>query len=90
MAIFYDDGNAKGGSFNPSAMRAMNPNSAWANHSYNHFVLTHISRSSPDPREKMQAIKELDIAERKMKFWERQAGFDETAATHLRKKYYRF
>ena len=43
MNIFYETGNAKNSDFDPFVIRKMNPNSAWANHSYNHFVLCHIS-----------------------------------------------
>lgn len=86
--IFYDDGNAKNGNFNWSSLSRMNPNSVWATHSYNHFVLTHIFRNG-NTSEKMQASKELEIAERKMKFWSRQPGFDETVATNSRIRMYR-
>ena len=89
MAIFYDLGNAKRGDFDANLIKRMNPNSAWANHSYNHFVLTHIFRNSPDTREKIQAGQELEIAERKMKFWERQSGFDQSSADWWRKEIYR-
>lgn len=87
MAIFYDDGNARGG-FAINVGR-LNPNSQWANHSYNHFVLKHIYMNSPDTREKIQAGKELEIAERKMKFWERQSRFDQNEANYWRKEIYR-
>jgi len=87
MAIFYDDGNAKGG-FHIDIKR-MNPNSQWANHSYNHFVLKHIYMNSPDTREKIQAAKELEIAERKMTFWERQSRFNQDEANWWRKEIYR-
>jgi hypothetical protein len=86
MAIFYDDGNARGG-FAINISR-LNPNSQWANHSYNHFVLMHIYRNSPDTREKIQAGKELEIAERKMKFWERQSRFNQAEADMWRKEIY--
>ena len=87
MAIFYDDGNAKS-TFNGGMIKKMNPNSQWANHSYNHFVLKHIYMNSPDTREKMQASKELEIADRKMTFWSRQAAFDQTEADRWRKQIY--
>lgn len=89
MNIFYETGNAKNSDFNPFTILKMNPNSAWANHSYNHFVLCHIFHNSSDPREKIQAGKEIEIAERKMTFWERHREFDRESAEYYRKKYYR-
>lgn len=88
MAIFYDEGNAKNSNFNINISR-MNPNTQWANHSYNWIVLEHISKASTDFHEKAQARKEMEIAERKMKFWERQPKFDDHLATHWRKQIYR-
>lgn len=90
MAIFYDLGNAKNSDFNPSLFKRLNPSSQWANHSYNHIVLTHIAKASTDFNERAQARKELEIAERKMNYWERFAGFDRQEALWYRKKYYQF
>lgn len=87
MAIFYDEGNTRGFPIDTSRM---NPNSQWANHSYNHFVLKHIYLTSTDPREKMQASKEISIAERKMKFWERQRGFLQSTAFNWRRQIYKY
>jgi hypothetical protein len=67
----------------------MNPNSQWATHSYNHFVLEHIAKASKDFNERQQARKEMDVAERKMTFWERHDMFDEAQAGFYRKKFYR-
>jgi hypothetical protein len=91
MNIFYEtSGNAKNKKdFDPFLIRKMNPNSAWANHSYNHFVLRHIFGNSPDPLEKIQAGKEIEIAERKMSFWERHNEFHLESALYYRQKYYR-
>jgi hypothetical protein len=88
MAIFYDDGNAKN-SFNYGMIKKLNPNSQWANHSYNHLVLKHIYSNSPDTREKIQAAKELEIADRKMAFWARQPGFLQAEADWWMKEIYR-
>lgn len=90
MAIFYDLGNAKNSDFNPSLIWKMNPNSQWANHSYNYIALEHIAKASNDFNERQQARKELEIAQRKMKFWERHPDFEESHALFYRKKYYRF
>ena len=87
MAIFYDEGNAKS-DFNRGMLGRLNPNSQWANHSYNYFVLQHIFRNSPDTLEKIQAGKELEIADRKMTFWSRQGGFNQAEADRWRKKIY--
>jgi hypothetical protein len=89
MAIFYDSGNAKNSDFNPSLIHKLNPNSQWANHSYNHFVLQHISKTG-EFNERAHARNEMLIAERKMKFWERHPGFDEADAKYYRKRYYRY
>lgn len=89
MAIFYDLGNARKSDFNPGMIWKMNPNSQWANHSYNHFVLNHIYKTTQDVKERNQAYKEIEIAERKMKFWERHPDFEEDHAMFYRKKYYR-
>ncbi len=89
MAIFYDQGNAKNKDFNFGMIQKMNPNSNWANHSYNHFVLTHIAKNSDNFNERAQARKEIEIAERKMKFWERHPDFELDHAQFYRKKYYR-
>jgi hypothetical protein len=90
MAIFYDSGNAKNSDFNPSLIWKMNPNSQWANHSYNHIVLNHIIKTSKDFNERQQARKEIEIAERKMKFWERHPDFEKDHSLFYRKKYYSF
>jgi hypothetical protein len=88
MSILYDEGKAKG-DFNWGRVQKMNPNSQWATHSYNHFVLAHIAKASKDFNERWQARKEMDVAERKMTFWERQDMFDEAQARFYRKKFYR-
>jgi hypothetical protein len=90
MAIFYNSGNTKSSDFNPSLIWKMNPNSQWANHSYNHIALEHIVKASTNFNERQQARKELEIAEQKMKFWSRHPNFDESSALSYRKKYYRF
>ena len=88
MSILYDEGKAKG-DFNWGRVQNMNPNSQWATHSYNYFVLEHIAKASKDFNERWQARKEMDVAERKMTFWERQDMFDEAQARFYRKKFYR-
>ena len=90
MAIFYDLGNAKNSDFNPSILGKLNPNSQWANHSYNHYVLQHIAKTTTDIRERAQARNEMDIAVRKMKYWERQPGFDQADGLYWRKQIYRY
>ena len=90
MAIFYDTGSAKNSGFNPSLIHRLNPNTQWANHSYNYIALEHIAKASTDFNERQQARKELEIAERKMKFWSRHPDFDDSIAYSFRKKFYRF
>ena len=57
-------------------MSRINPNKQYKKHLDNYFYLrfinTHIDTSV---QEKMQAQNEMLIAERKMKFWERQGTF---------------
>jgi hypothetical protein len=43
----------------------VNPNSVWATHSHNHFVLTHIVKTSDDVKERFTALNELEIAEKR-------------------------
>lgn len=86
--IFYKSDNAKNGSFDISRLKTMNPNSKWAEHSYNHMILDHIARATKDVKERAQASRELEIAVRKMKYWERHPEFDPSRALFLRKKYY--
>lgn len=90
MSIFYDQGNAQKSDFDPRLLNRINPNSVWATHSYNHFVLSHIVKSSDDAKERFTALNELEIAEKKMKYWERNPKFDLAHALIIRKRNYRY
>jgi hypothetical protein len=86
--ILYDD--SPKGKYNGPPISAIDANKQWANHSYNSVVLTHIAGATTDFSEKAQALKELTIAEGKMKFWERQANFFLAEAMRTRKRLYNF
>lgn len=87
--MFYIYGNETSqGDFNMGSVYKMNPNSAWANHYYNRKVLEHIARATQDYAEKHQAEKEISIADRKMKFWERFPNFSLEAARSTVKERY--
>ena len=86
MSIFYNDEKTP---FTGS-ISSFNPNSQWANHSYNLFVLSHMSKTSTDRNERCQVEKEIIIADRKIKFWERHPDFDLTSALGYRKKFYKY
>jgi hypothetical protein len=74
MSICYsDDRQPFTGSFN---FRAADSTARYLEHYSNSLLLTVMVREARDFSEKKQALKELDIAERKMKFWERQENFD--------------
>jgi hypothetical protein len=51
----------------------------WAGHFRNSLTLTFFLQNGTT-REKHDASKELEVCERKMKYWERQPGFDRHAA----------
>ena len=89
MAFIFYDTIESAKNFSPSINpRNLNPNTQWAHHSYNHFVLSHISRNTPDPKEREQAKKELMIAERKINYWQRSPAFHLDSALRSRKNIY--
>lgn len=72
--VYNDDLNPrKGGSF---SMPDINPNDMYLKHFENSLYLTFIHTNSQDFHEKHRAAKELEIAARKMKYWERMQTFD--------------
>jgi len=88
MFILYSDKKSEG-DFSWGSVSRLNPNSCWATHYYNRVVLAHISRATKDFNEKQQAEKEIEIADRKMKFWERMDGFILDSAKAIVKERYK-
>ena len=67
--LIYSDTEPRG-SGGPSRV---DPTRAYLRHYENYLYLQFLSRKSPDPQERGQALRELTIAERKLKFHERTA-----------------
>lgn len=63
-------------------------NRHWASHAYNKIALTHIAMTTRDMAEKQQALKEIEIAEGKQKFWMIHPNFDLKAALAQLKREY--
>ena len=81
--IVYDDSPKGGGNFNPN--KVTNPNNIWKGHLDNYKYLQFIHKSSKDPREKIQASKEMDTAQKKMSYWEKHPLFSKkTAEVHTK------
>lgn len=55
----------------------VDPTRAYLRHYENYLYLDFLRKKSPDPKERGQAIRELTICERKMKFHERGADKEE-------------
>jgi len=83
MAFFiYSDSNS--GPFNYARMKCIDPTNAWKQHLSNYFYLRFILDKSDDRVEKWQANKEMQIAERKMAFWEKSPDFKKDVAQQYR------
>ncbi len=67
--ICYSDTELRG----PGGVIRVDPTKAYLRHYDNYLYLQFLSRKSPDPRERGQALRELTICERKMKYHERTA-----------------
>ena len=80
--FFYNEGNA--GPFNYGRMKCIDPTNAWKQHLSNYFYLRFILNKSDDRVEKWQANKEMQIAERKMAFWEKNPDFKKDVAQRYR------
>ena len=74
--LIYDEGGLPG---KPSQSSAPKPDAPatnyWKNHLSNHYILSHFYQHGTT-EEKLQAAKELPIAERKMKFWSQHSNFN--------------
>jgi len=58
----------------------VDPHHHWGTHYGNMMHLSFVHKNSNDPREKIQASKELDTANKKMAFWEKHPNFDKRTA----------
>lgn len=67
--LIYSDTEPRG-SGGPSRV---DPTRAYLRHYDNYLFLQFVSRNSKDPQERGQALRELTICERKMKYHERSA-----------------
>jgi hypothetical protein len=78
--------------FNPKfaiPYNKLNANKNWANHSYNLFVLKHIANSTTNMKEKIQANKEILIAQKKLSWWEKHPNFSLLTAKQNLKDWYK-
>lgn len=74
-ARIYDDSSVyTGGHFNPN--RIENPNALWKNHAHNYKMAQFFHKNAKSPSEKIDASKDMDIASRKMSYWEKHPNFD--------------
>lgn len=67
MSICYDE---SGGKFTGS-ISDLDPNACYMTHFKNFLYLRFIEENSDDWRERAQAHKEIQIADRKMEFWKK-------------------
>ena len=80
MAIFYSDAKGEGGQ--PSVpYHRWNAVKGYLNHYSNYLMLSFIAQSTRDRAEKHQAVKELAICERKMRFWTTHPNYDQSEVT---------
>lgn len=76
MSFFvYDDEPKRKQSFG-GIPKELDPNVYWEPHCENWFLLKFFYQTSKLATERIQAGKELDIAEKRMKFWEKHPEFD--------------
>ena len=67
--LIYSDNEPRG----PGGPMRVDPTKAYLRHYENYLYLQFIAKQSTDPKERGQALRELTICERKMKFHEREA-----------------
>jgi len=80
----YDDVKSSG-FFDPSVLSKVNPNAAYLKHYENFKYLSFLSIHETDRLLKNQALKELEIAEKRMKYWKNNKFFSEKQASEDRK-----
>ncbi len=81
--LIYDEGGLPGKPSQVSPISSKAPATKyWKEHLQNHYILSHFHQHGTT-QEKIQAAKELPIAERKMKFWSSHENFNpEDAQQH--------
>lgn len=84
MSILYSD-NVQKPDHGFDLTRA-NATNQYLKHFANVMYLKFIANESKDPREKIQAAKEILIGERKMRFWERHPNYIKSVAEQEIKK----
>jgi hypothetical protein len=73
MSIIYSDPKSAGGY--AVDYHSLNAVKGYIGHYGNFLTLDFIAKTTKDPNEKRQALKELAIAERKMGWWEKHPNF---------------
>ena len=68
--IFYTDTGSKS-DFDPDLVNRLNPNTMYIKHLENLFILKFLELKSDKFFERAQAKKEIDICNKKLKFWGR-------------------
>lgn len=68
--IFYTDTGPKS-DFDPNLINRLNPNTMYIKHLENLFYLKFLELKSDNMVERHQAKKEIEICNKKLKFWER-------------------
>ena len=66
--IFYSDTGSSSG-FDPDLINKLNPNTQYINHLKNLYILKFLELKSDKFNERAQAKKEIEICNRKLKFW---------------------
>lgn len=76
--LVYAENEPFSGNFNPNKVE--NPNAIYKKHLENHHYLQFIQHNSKDAREKIQAGKEMGMADKKMNYWSKHPLFDKKQA----------
>ena len=77
MSICYEEASGFSGALKLDHVDAVK---CYLKHFENLLLLQFLANHSPDRNERHQATKEMAIAERKMKFWERHHNFERDRA----------
>lgn len=80
MYIFYNENEVRqrGGFMMP--YHKQDANKKFMDHYSNYIILNEILKKPKDFGEKVQAVKELNICEKKMEYWKKHANFDQNLA----------
>jgi len=82
MSICYDD-SKKSNYFSSIPYGEMPANRYYMTHYANFLYLDFISKKSDDVSERAQARKEIEIANRKMRYWKFHPNYDQTVINEL-------